>query len=287
MSAMASELGIIELLEAQGFDRRLKTKLVRHQDARYDMPLLMREGLFELYQSLQARPVFSGCEQIVSFIGDGGTRARFVGVYRVLKQTASVKGIVPKDCPYQEWATTSKYAYTLARQPAYAELEGRVIVDWGAGALAWHQHLKNKRIIEILPKGRALQPFSDYLDFTLTFAQLKELVSGQVAHRDWYASLSAVAGIYLILAETTGHQYVGSAYGLDGIWGRWTQYAANGHGGNIMLKARLQTDDAYPDAFRYSILQVLPKTTTQAEVIRWETQYKRKLGSRATGLNSN
>jgi hypothetical protein len=31
----------------------------------------------------------------------------------------------------------------------------------------------------------------------------------------------------------------------------------------------------------------LPKTTTPVEVIRWESQYKLKLGSRATGLNSN
>src|SRR5256885_5695033 len=51
----------------------------------------------ELYQSLQARPVFSGCDQIVSFIGDGGTRARFVGVYRVLQQSKSAKSLVPKD----------------------------------------------------------------------------------------------------------------------------------------------------------------------------------------------
>jgi hypothetical protein len=176
---MPSELGIVDLLAVHGFDRQLKTKLVRHQDARYDMPSLIRDGHFDLYQSLQARPVFSRCDQIVSFIGDGGTRARFVGVYRVLQQTASVKSLVPKDCPYQEWGSNSKFAYKLERRPEYADLEGRVVIDWGAGALAWHQHLKNKRVIEILPKGRALEPFSDYLDFTLTFSQLRDLVANQ------------------------------------------------------------------------------------------------------------
>jgi hypothetical protein len=53
------------------------------------------------------------------------------------------------------------------------------------------------------------------------------------------------------------------------------------------LRDLIGSDKAYPKAFRYSILQVLPKTTTPAEVIRWEQQYKAKLGSRATGLNLN
>jgi hypothetical protein len=101
------------------------------------------------------------------------------------------------------------------------------------------------------------------------------------------SSLSAVAGVYLILAQPSGQQYVGAAYGLEGIWGRWLQYSANGHGGNAKLRALLASDSAYPKAFRFSILQVLPKTTTAPEVIRWESLYKAKLGSRATGLNLN
>ena len=112
-------------------------------------------------------------------------------------------------------------------------------------------------------------------------------MSNSAAHRDWKSSLSAVAGVYLVLAETTGEQYVGSAYGLSGIWGRWKQYSLNGHGNNKLLKHVVKTDKDYTAAFRYSVLQVLPKSTKDAEVIRWESQYKRKLGSRATGLNAN
>ena len=107
------------------------------------------------------------------------------------------------------------------------------------------------------------------------------------AHRDWQASLSSVAGVYLILAETTGEQYVGSAYGVSGIWGRWQNYAADGHGNNKLLKYLVANNSRYPHAFRYSVLQVLPKSTKDGEVVRWESQYKVKLGSRATGLNSN
>ena len=284
---MAKHLGIVDVLTVFGFDPTLKTKLVRHQDARYDVQTLIREGWFELYQSLQARPVFEGCRQIVSFIGDGSSRARLLGVYRVVSQQLSSEVSFPKLCPYQNWRKTSKYHYTLKHCPEYTDLEGRVVIDWGSGALAWHQHLKNKKVIEIMPPGRSLDAFTDYLDFSLGYLQLQDLVANAEAHRDWKASLSAVAGVYMVLAATTGHQYVGSAFGTDGIWGRWSQYAANGHGGNAKLKELLGSDAAYPTAFRYSVLQVLPKPTTRREVIRWESQYKLKLGSRATGLNLN
>ena len=66
--------------------------------------------------------------------------------------------------------------------------------------------MKNKPVIEVFPPGRVLQPFSDYLDFTLSYQELEELISNPAAHSDWHSSLSAVAGVYLILAETTGEQ---------------------------------------------------------------------------------
>jgi hypothetical protein len=56
------------------------------------------------------------------------------------------------------------------------------------------------------------------LEFSLSHRELKELFSNEGAHRDWRASLSAVGGIYLILAEASGDLYVGSAYGEEGIW---------------------------------------------------------------------
>lgn len=283
----SKQLGIIDLLLPLGFDPSLVTKLVRHQDAVHDIPSLIKSGWFDLYQSLQAKPVFKGCQQLVSFVGDGSGRARFIGVYRVIKEGNASKALVPPDCPFQQWGFSSKYHYELERRSEFSDLEGRVIVDWGTGALAWHQHLKNKRVIEVTPPGRLLSPFTDYLDFSLSHSELRDLILNPSAHKDWMSSLSAVSGLYLILAQKTGHQYVGSAYGLDGIWGRWAQYAINGHGGNVKLKELLATDKDYPDQLRYSILQVLPKTTTAAEVIRWESQYKVKLGCRVTGLNLN
>jgi hypothetical protein len=67
---MSVELGILDILEIYGFDRQIKSKMVRHQDSRYDVAELIRDGWFELYQSLQARPIFKNCHQVVSLVGD-------------------------------------------------------------------------------------------------------------------------------------------------------------------------------------------------------------------------
>ena len=284
---MSEKLGILDLLTVRGFDRTCKSKLVRHQDKRFDIPTLIRDGWIDLYQARQSRSIFGDCDCIVTFTGDGGTRAKLLGVYRVAEERPVRPSDIPADCPFDEWRHAGGFFYELEHQEQYADLEGRVVIEWGSGALAWHQHMKNKPVIEVLPMGRALQPFSDYLDFTLSYRELQDLMANPSAHRDWQSSLSAVAGVYLILAETTGQQYVGSAYGLSGIWGRWQHYATSGHGNNTLLKQLIDSDAAYPEAFRFSVLQVLPKSTKDAEVIRWESQYKEELGSRATGLNAN
>ena len=49
---------------------------------------------------------------------------------------------------------------------------------------------------------------------------------------------------------------------------------------------RLSSSD-YPEGFRFSLLQILPKTLTRDEVIKREGLYKLKLGTRAIGLNLN
>ena len=116
---------------------------------------------------------------------------------------------------------------------------------------------------------------------------MKDLFKNEGAHPDWRVPLSAVKGIYLILDETEGRQYVGSAYGEEGIWGRWREYAVSKHGGNKLLRELVEREPGvYPKQFRFSVLQTLPKTMTKDEVIRRETLYKDKLGTRA-GLNRN
>jgi len=279
-------LGLLELLKLRGFDAEAKSKLVRHSDPRYDAHELLRRGWFEAYQSFQGRPIFDSCSRIVSFVGLEGSRSRLVGVYSVGARRPSAEEELPNGCPYVEWRKSGHF-YVLTREAGFSDLEDRLVIDWGPAVRSWHQRLRDKEVLEVLPKGQSKAPFRDYLEFTLGYSELVDLMRAPEANREWRARLGAVAGVYLILASTTGEQYVGSAHGTEGIWGRWAAYARTGHGGNDLLKRLVKRDRDYPEAFVFSVHQVLPRSLSRPEVIAWERHYKLKLGTRATGLNSN
>lgn len=283
-----ADIGLIDLLTLRGFDPAVPSRVVRHHDERFLVEELRRHDWLENYQSYQRKPVFRDARQIVSLYSLSGRRAGFYGVYRVHGIRPATEGHVLASCPWsKEWHSIANHYYDLERDARFDSLRDRVIVDWG-GSRTWVQKIDNQKpVLEILAPGRKLPPFDDYLEFSLSFAQLKDLFANEDAHREWRARLSAVGGIYLILAETTGDLYVGSASGADGFWGRWREYAMTGHGGNALLKALTQRDLAYPERFRFSILQILSKTMAREEIIERESVYKNKLGSRAKGLNLN
>ena len=277
-------LGIVDLLKLRGFDTTRPAKLVRLSSPNCDLDDLIRRGWLDFWQATQIRPVFDRCERIVSFVGTERTKARLVGVYRVRKLDAREK---PRPSGFPPELDTGEHFYNLEPETGYEDLANRVVIEWGKGTLAWVQKLSNKEVVEMLPKGQTRPPLRDYLEFTLTHSELTDLFRHEDANGDWRARLAAVAGVYLVLATTTGKQYVGSAYGAKGIWGRWADYAKNGHGGNKLLKELVAKDSAYPDAFSYSILQILPNSLTRTEVVKCEQLFKEKLGSLATGLNAN
>ncbi|HYG08769.1 MAG TPA: GIY-YIG nuclease family protein, partial [Pyrinomonadaceae bacterium] len=257
---MGREIGIVDLLQVCGLPKESRSKLVRHQDKRWDPHDLLRRGWLDAYQAFQSRPVFDDLDYIITCIGVGRKQASFVGVYRVHGRRPGSEGDLPLGCPYVEWKDSAHF-YELERVGGFESLEQRVIIEWGEGTKQWHQFTKNKPVSQILPPGHQLKVFTDYFDFTLTHQELHYLFAHQEANQEWRARLSAVAGVYLILATTTGHQYVGSASGTGGIWGRWAAYAADGHGGNKLLRDLVTSYEGYPDAFTYSVLQILPKTT--------------------------
>ena len=281
-------IGVLDILKIAGFNATPLSRLVRHQHDRYPAEELRRHGWLELYQSYQGRSVFHHVDQIVSFYGVGGTRAAFYGVYKVLRHGPASEGPTLSGCPWsQEWHHEARFFYELERDARFDDLRDRVIVDWGPGTRSWIQKATNKPVLELQEPGRRLPPFDDYLEFSLTYGELQDLFAHEEAHREWRAHLSAVGGVYLILAEGSGHMYVGSATGEGGIWARWRHYARTGHGGNMLLRDLIARDPAYPNQFRFSVLQIVPKTMARDEVVRREALYKRKLGTRATGLNLN
>lgn len=278
-------MDISELLVLRGLNTKAKIKLVRHQDKRYDVWELYRTGHLETYQSYQAGLIFE-CEYIVVFLGLEGSRARFVNVYKVNGSRPASEMPVPSNFPHSDMVKSTDIFYYLETLTGFEDLKDRVVIDWGKAAINWHQWLSEKEVVEILPKGYVTE-FPGYLDFTITFDELVSIINNPEANREWHRMLKAVAGVYLITDTKTGMQYVGSAYGKNGLLGRWSVYAKTFHGENKQLEKLLGVDNNYAKNFQYTILRTLPKTLTQREVIAYEVLYKKKLGSRAFGLNSN
>lgn len=263
-----------QILDSQSTElSEKKVKLVRHKDNRAEYRHVMKDRAALLqYQAEQPKDVFKGCDYIISFIGRERSRAVFVGVYAV------------KECVKSE----AGYEYNLEEMPAFKEFSDRLVIDWGGNAISWHQWYdrQEKEVVEILPKGY-IGNFPGLLDFVLDYDELKTLISNPDANYEWRHHLSAVNGVYLILDTSTGMQYIGSANGKNGIWQRWRDYAANGHGGNKELIALQKMDPHHHRNFKFSVLQSLPSNITQREIIAIENLYKEKLGARAHGLNAN
>ena len=91
----------------------------------------------------------------------------------------------------------------------------------------------------------------------------------------------------MIYDSSSGKQYVGSAYGKNGIWSRWEGYARTGHNGNKALRELSNDNSDFANNFKYSLHHVFPKTISKNDVLKYESLLKNKLGSKAYGLNEN
>lgn len=278
-------MNLVELLQLKGLDTTKKIKLVRHQDQRYDVEELRRRGQLEIYQSYQGKPIFD-CDYVISFTGMEGTKAKLFSVYTVLAKKSANDVPLPKDFIYPKMEIKDCWHYELEEVPGFEDFKDRLVIDWGKSTLSWHQWLSKKPVTEILPQGY-ITDFPGYLDFILNFDELLTIINYPDANREWHRRLSAVAGVYLIVDKVTGNQYVGSAYGNEGILGRWKSYTKNGHGGNKLLKSLVKNAPSYAQNLRFTILRTLPKSLTKREVIEYESLYKTKLGTKAFGLNLN
>ena len=138
----------------------------------------------------------------------------------------------------------------------------------------------------ILDKRVAISDFVGFDKVDVDYKTLKYLVSDNIS--SWKTALSNVKGIYLIVDTLTGKQYVGSAYGDECIWQRWSNYAKNGHGGNAEFKELLSKNgQEYVHNFKYSILEVCNMNLGNEYIIERETHWKEVLLTRKFGLNKN
>ena len=188
-------------------------------------------------------------------------------------------------------ATEQEGIYEWDRVPLQLDRYSNRIVFFRKSGFSFYNSSKTGKdfiVEEIWPESlnRTVCPFSTYDEVDLSFMELKEAVDNR--YPDYYKSLSCVKGVYMIIGGNTGKMYIGSAYGENGIWGRWESYADNYHGNNEEL-VRLYDEhgEKYFEKFRYSILQILSMKVSDKEVIDRENYYKSRFLTREFGLNKN
>jgi hypothetical protein len=260
-------------------------QLVRHQDRGPNggTPFsLLQENRseFEFYQSVQGRAVFRR-EFIASFVVTPNGETLFLDLYKSSKPQISSKAII---CPIRlkSYDAGKFFVYDLTIDERMNDFSKRMVLNWGEGYRSWVQRAEkqNKDIIEIRKQFEEPQ-FPDYFSFRKRIEEIPTL------YPTWRSVLQVTKGVYLLICNKTGAQYVGSATGDNGFLGRWSAYAIDGHGGNKLLKERNQRD------YTVSILETVGSKTQRSQVLALENLWKEKLGSRAErlgdefGLNAN
>ena len=228
----------------------------------------------------------NGFDYWAVFVSDHGTLCKFYGLFRVGSAVPNTREVMPVgyDRIDPDSFRGDRAFYDLERMDILKEYENRLIIDWGSSVRTWAQTATNEKSIIAIQNSEV---FSGYEDVILSFQELEKIIGNPIAYNEWYTALSAVYGIYLIVDKKTGKQYIGSAYGKEGLWGRWSYYIKTKHGGNELMKKLLEEDPKRYKYFQFSILQILSKDEKYDHVVRIERRYKKKLFSEEFGLNGN
>ena len=282
-----SILHFSDILEKAGLDPA-KVKLIRHSlgDKDFSKCYYSEPQMVWEYTPIQ-KPGFSkGYDYWCVFVSGERTTARLFACYKVNGSVSTTPNLEPTGFPLKG-RFEGKYDYfDLEPVDNLKEYEHRLVIEWGGAALSWHQKGTTEKDVLAIDSP-VKKPFIGYDKVVLTYAELKEVVENKDVYELWQAALSAVNAVYLIVDTKSGQQYVGSAYGKDGLLGRWRIYVDSLHGHNKLMKEVICAPPDRYKFFQFSILQILPKTLTDDEVIHTESLWKEKLQSIRFGMNDN
>jgi hypothetical protein len=291
-------LSLNGLLEASGYDLA-KILVFRHRpwesalNKVFDWIVAERLDLFDCYQSTHGantEAALSRATHVASFIRYKPKKALFVALYRIDgRRTLTVEAYQNRPLHRElvqlgmgghkaSDGRDSVIEFTTSQTGWNTEWCRRLIIDWPGLERSWYRWADRNQfpVSAIAEEPLLIAPLPDWQQLTLEWFQLGVLPTA------WQAALAQWRGVYLIIDQSDGKQYVGSAYGLENILQRWLGYARTGHGGNKLLRNR------DPNNFVFSILQRVSPDLPDSEVIDLESTWKSRLRSRAPfGLNEN
>ena len=174
----------------------------------------------------------------------------------------------------------------------YKPFFGRVIVQYHKTSMAqgrYFSELQDELVVnQILPDVYDGEDCPGYDKVRLSYAQLEVII--RCGKKDWIAALSNQKAVYLITDKNTGKLYVGSATSDSGmLLQRWSNYVANGHGGNKELIELVEHEgfDYVKKHFQYAILENYNAKVEDRVILIRESWWKETLQTRIWGYNSN
>lgn len=276
-------------------------RLVRHQMkgwSGFNSMLRFNKDILKVFTAEQEKDIFSDHRLILVFVSMPGGRALLSGAF--VNHGLITRVAFEQNQGYEEYAQYRKsidltersranFFYDLQVCHELEELFDRLVIDWGGATISWYQNKVDKDISQIMAPG-FVKIFPGWDKVNITHQELSAIIRSPKGNPDWELFLKSHDGVYLVLDNITGRQYVGSATGeKEGLWGRWTGYANNGHNCNKLLEELLvERGDLHKSNFTFSLHHVFARgAATVKEILFYESLLKEKLGSRTFGLNAN
>lgn len=259
----------------------------------FDWIVAERRDLFDCYQNTHAANTEAAllrARYAASFVRHRPKQALFVGLYQMIGQRRLSVAEYQARPLHRELMNLgmsghkssdgrdSVIEFEMADTGWQQDWSQRLIVGWPGIERSWYRWADRNSfpVVAISEEQLLVSAMPAWSELALEWNQLGFLPSR------WRAALQEWRGVYLIIDQSDGQQYVGSAYGRENILQRWLEYARTGHGGNKALRLR------DPANFRFAILQRTSPDLPDADVIALESSWKTRLRTRKPyGLNEN
>ena len=210
-------------------------------------------------------------DKVISFAQISGSKFLFGGIFNITSREGK--------------------EYEVEYSSEHKDLIGRLVIKYSGantrGTVFTPSYIFKHSIISSIYEYKYQgEPFHSYDEVNHDFEQIEIVIKNEL--NDWKTALSNVCGVYLLTDKLTGKHYVGSAYGIGGIWSRWSNYVYNCHGGNkeLIELCKDNSTEYFKKHFKFTILEILPISKTPEEVIHREVMWKKKLLSIQFGYNA-
>ena len=182
-------------------------------------------------------------------------------------------------------------SYIIEEINEYKKYTGRLLLNFEhkerARRIKMESYIDKISVNQIFEFRYSGEMFQGFESINHNFFDLEPIF--RINKSDWKDALDKVKGIYLLTDRETGKSYVGSAYGSNGIWARWSQYFDSLHGGNDQLIKLLNQKgkNYFKENIKFSLLEIYGMNISDDDIIKRENYWKNKLMTKEHGYNSN